>query len=286
MVAMVVSRNKLNELSYILGIALWMAAIIYFFAANWPGFGRGIKISLSVGLMVLCYGLSIGLARVLTRHSLVSSLLLLAGCLSFGVGVGLLGQIYNSHADSYLLFAIWFVPAFLLSLLTRLQSLYVLSYLLFHLSMWFYLFPSSLFIHYSEGRLALYLLAFAALNGILLLLVWRGYIVSKSLTYLSLSVLHTLFICLSNTFLFETYGFVLNLVYIPILIGQITYFLRRGERGYLFLLGIIAFLYALLKYVELSSRYYSEGFFLLASDYRCRYYCGQCLFAEMVSKQG
>ncbi|WP_274496433.1 hypothetical protein [Priestia megaterium] len=42
-------REKLVRLGYLLGLALVLSGILYFFASNWQGFDRYTKIALSVG---------------------------------------------------------------------------------------------------------------------------------------------------------------------------------------------------------------------------------------------
>lgn len=275
--------DKLIDLSYVLGMALIISAIIYFFAANWPGFGRGTKVLLSVGLMTLFYALSLAIAP-LKQRKLLSTLLLFSGCFAFGVSLALLGQIYNSHANSYTLFMVWFVPAFLFSLLTRLQSFHVLSYLLFHLSLWFYLFPSSIVIDYGEERLMFTLLLFALLNGLLFLSVFKGYIDSKPLAYLSLIVFHLFFMPLTNSFLFDNW-LLLNFVYLLLLLGQIVYFMTHEQRNFLFIAGCAAFVYALLTFIELSIIYFSVGFYLFALLFVILLMIGNIFLLKWLSKK-
>lgn len=260
-----VGRSKLIDLSYILGISLVLSAIIYFFASNWPGFDRLTKIVLSVSLIALFYGLTIILSGFFVYRKLISELMLFTGCIAFGVGVGLLGQIYNSHADSYLLFLIWFIPAILFSMITKYQPFYVLSYLLFHLTVGFFLFPSSVFVHHSEGAVVLFLLTMAALNVLIFSVVEFGAVDSKALRYISFVVFHMLMIWLTMIDLFETYGFFLNFLYVPILVGSFYYFVKkRAQKNLVYLLGLATFSYMSLKFFELVIRYYSETLFLFA----------------------
>jgi uncharacterized membrane-anchored protein/uncharacterized membrane protein len=130
------------RLGYFLAISLLLSSLLYFFASNWPALDRWEKIGVSVSVLALFYCFSYVGALVLKRHAFISNWLLVAGGLSFGVSVALLGQIYNSHADSYMLFAVWLVPNLLFAFLTRYQPFYVISYVLAHLAIWFFLDPS------------------------------------------------------------------------------------------------------------------------------------------------
>lgn len=99
--------------------------------------------------------------------------LLVGGAVSFGAAVALIGQIYNSHADSYLLFVIWLIPSLLLAVITRYQPFAILSYVLFMLSYWFYLYPSSIFLYRTEFEQLLIYLGIVLLNGVVFFL--RGH---------------------------------------------------------------------------------------------------------------
>jgi uncharacterized membrane protein len=51
-------RLNVTRVGFLMGVSLLLAAIIYFFAANWGGLGRADKILASAGIMVLFYGVS------------------------------------------------------------------------------------------------------------------------------------------------------------------------------------------------------------------------------------
>ena len=94
--------ERVVKTGYLLGVSLLVAAIIYFFAANWQGFDRLTKVALSIGMMGLFYGGSAIVAYTVKRHRFVSHWLFVCGAIAFGISVALIGQIYNSHADSFL----------------------------------------------------------------------------------------------------------------------------------------------------------------------------------------
>ncbi|MBC8079637.1 MAG: DUF2157 domain-containing protein, partial [Gorillibacterium sp.] len=129
-------RLNVIRVGFLMGVSLLLAAIIYFFAANWKGLDRTDKILISVGIMILFYGVSFIFSKVkimLGHHSFLAAIFLVGGCIAFGVSVALLNQIYNSHADSYELFLIWSIPAVLFAFITHFNPFYLLSYVLIHL---------------------------------------------------------------------------------------------------------------------------------------------------------
>ncbi|MGG1684632.1 GDYXXLXY domain-containing protein [Pseudalkalibacillus sp. NRS-1564] len=130
---------------YLLGLSLLISSIIYFFASNWQGIERVEKIALAIGLMLLFFIVATILSRFQHSHRFLERWLWLTGTIAFGVSVALIGQTYNSHADSYLLYLIWLVPALVFCALTGYKAFYVLGFLLSQLAFYFYVFPSSYF---------------------------------------------------------------------------------------------------------------------------------------------
>jgi uncharacterized membrane protein len=259
------NKERLIRLGYLLGISLLLGAIIYFFAANWPGFDKWVKISLSVILIAIFYGLSILLSRIFLHQVFLSKSMLFAGCIAFGVGAGLLGQIYNSHADSYLLFMVWFIPTFLFSIVTRYQPFYVLSHVLLHLMVWFFMFPSSVSISESELSIVMVLIGLALMNGVIFFSIDRGILVSKAMKYLTFITFHIIMIAISMTHLFEEYGLSINFIYVPILAFLFYSFLKsNAPKSMVILLGLVTSGYILIKFAELLISYAdSELFYLL-----------------------
>lgn len=250
------------QTGYLLGTAAFIAAIIYFFAANWGVFTRFHKIGLSAGLLVLFYGFSIGFSRW-SRRNFLTHILLVTGCISFGVGTALLGQIYNSHADSYLLFAIWLVPAALFAVVTRFQAFYVLSYVLLQLAMWFFIFPASVRIHQSETEIAISLLVVALIDALIWRLNEKQKVKSEAVKFLSFSTVQLILLSLANSLIFEEHTIWYNLLDVVAIGGSFYYFLKRSvQKSYAMLTGLFASLFVISKYVELAAEHYSEAFFL------------------------
>ena len=249
----------------ILGISLVLAAMIYFFAANWGGLDRVEKIIVSAGLVLLFYVISFVLIRLKTMpavHDFLSDIFLLAGCIAFGIAIALLNQIYNSHVDSYTIFMIWAIPALLLSWITRYNPFYVLSYTLVHLTLMFYFFPTSLSIDYSEGQLLGIGVLFVVLNLILFALTEMGRLKTLPIQFISFCIFHASLLLLTNSWIFERYGFWMNIPDLAVIAFGFHYFTRiRLNKTFLTLNALAASAFAVFKFIELAIRYASISFF-------------------------
>lgn len=229
----------LINLAYILGTSLLIAAIVYFFAANWGGLERGLKVGLITLLLISFYGLCFLFTQILPLRPLIGKLALFAGVMAFGVSVALLGQLYNSHADSYLLFLVWLIPSLLFSIITRFQSFYILSYILIHLTFAFYVFPTAVSFNRTEGEIILYLLFLAALNLLLFALIRKNAFTSSILQYGSFLIFHLIWLGLTMRWVFESYALILNLSYIILLIGSLYWFVKTAHaRPYIVLTSL------------------------------------------------
>ncbi|KAB7705353.1 DUF2157 domain-containing protein [Bacillus aerolatus] len=150
--------NKRGDIPYILGLIFLIAGVVYFFASNWPLLDRPVKISLSIAMIIVSFAISIFYKRSPT-FAYLSNWWLFISAISFGVGVALIGQTYNSHADSYLLFLIWLVPVVLLAFFTKYQPFYWLTLLLFELTIWMKVYPTGFWMDYSGTQEAMIYLA-------------------------------------------------------------------------------------------------------------------------------
>jgi uncharacterized membrane-anchored protein/uncharacterized membrane protein len=274
---------------FLLGISLMLAAIIYFFAANWGGLDRLEKSVLSACLMLLFYGLSYALSKLrgmLGHHAFLSAALLLGGSISFGAAVALLGQIYNSHADSYSLFLIWSAPALLLAWVTRYTPFYLLTYILIHLTLWFYFFPSSMFVIHTEGQLLLIGVLFALINLILFVLLERNRLSSSGpLKLFSFIVFHIAMLRLTNSFEFGSYYGWTNLVsLLAIGMGFYYFIFVRLNRTYLTLNALALSAFAVFKFIELAVHYSSPLFFFYGLVFVALLLTGNIYFFRYLNK--
>ncbi|MFJ5624839.1 GDYXXLXY domain-containing protein [Peribacillus loiseleuriae] len=235
-------KKKYVELNYLLSLFLILTGIVYFFASNWQEFDRLSKVGLSVGLMLLFYAGSFVIRKLIKQHYFLSHWLLVSGSVGFGITLALLGQIYNSHADSYRLFGVWLIPMLLFSYVTKYQVFYFFSYVLFNLSFWFYMNPSSVIIERTPGQETLIYLGIALFNLLLFWMSGKGIFQSPTVKYSSFVVFHALLLGLSQTHLFNNgeYHNIIALVYFIFSLGLI-YFHTKKEQNKISLSITIAF---------------------------------------------
>ena len=102
----------------ILGAALVGLGIISFFAANWDEIPRGIKLGSLVISILLAYGAGYFLWQRL-GYTAIGVALVLLGCIIYGAGVHLIGQIYHIPVDHPSLTSFWFLGVLPLAYATR-----------------------------------------------------------------------------------------------------------------------------------------------------------------------
>jgi uncharacterized membrane-anchored protein len=249
------------QLGYVLGVSSLLTAIVYFFATNWEKLNRWEKFIPVFLLIMGFYGLSVWLSRQ-TGRQFLSKLSLFASCISFGVGVGLIGQTYNSHADSYSLFAVWFIPALLFAILTKWQPFYVLTYILGHLAYGLYFFPRWGSNSDTEIIQIAIWLGIAIVNGTLYVLIEKGHLNAPFLKWVSFQAGIGVLVVLSISQIFENYGVLMNLPLIMVLAAAVRYTHRTRNKAYLLFAGLWVSAAVTVKYIELSIHYYNEFFFL------------------------
>ncbi|KSU60377.1 hypothetical protein AS034_16170 [[Bacillus] enclensis] len=249
--------KKVISLTYLFGVVFLLASALYFFASNWQVFSRQEKVALAGSLIVLFYGAAFLLDRVLKGAHFLSNWLMVSGVISFGLSVALLGQLYNSHADSYLLFLVWSIPALLFSLYTRYSGFYALTHILIHLTIYFYLFPSSPFEHWTPAH-TWFAFGVGIMNTILFLIIKKSWISSKPLLYLSLVSANFLFM---TTAFSEGYPVFFSLFYILILWVGVYRYIHK-ETSIFIILSMFGTGFIIGKMFELMARYVSSLFFV------------------------
>lgn len=248
---------------YTLASSSLLASIVYFFASNWGVLERWQKLSPMLLLVVALYGLYAYL-RVRPNRQFLSKLSLLSCCIAFGIGLAVVGQTYNSHADSYTLFAVWFVAASAFALQIRWQPFYVLAYALAHLAYWLYFFPTVGFSDYEEGTVVGIMSFLAAINGLVYVWAATKRLHSPLLAFLAYSMLIGIGIALSNSFAFEKTFWIFNAAVVLLIVWFTYTFIRSANQTYLLWNGLLVSAFLVLKYVELLFHYFDESFFVTA----------------------
>ncbi|MDF2922731.1 MAG: hypothetical protein K0R57_1645 [Paenibacillaceae bacterium] len=249
------------QLGYTLGTSLLLSAVVYFYASNWGALSRWEKLAPLFAAIAVMYILSEVLARRPGR-AFLSRLALLACCLFFGVGLALIGQTYNSHADSYSLFALWLVPALLFALLTRWQPFSILAYILGHLAYLFYFFPSLDSGRTSELRSVTVLAVLTVLNLLVLAGTERRLLASPVLRLLSFGASFFLLLYISEAFSLGGYGRWLNIPLLLMLGLAVFYYHRTRNKMLLLLSGLCVSVMTVVKYFRLLVHFADESFIL------------------------
>src|SRR5699024_2540033 len=222
-------RLKVVQTGYALGTSLLLTSIFYLFASNWQSFDRYSKIRLSIGLLILFYLLHFILRKVLKQQHFLGNWLLVAEGIVFGVTLALIGQIYNSHADSYLLYLIWFIPMILLAIFTKYHPFYLLSFILAHLSIFMFMTPSSYFPEWNPVAFFWMYIGIMLLNAILFLFCYRKMLTSKTIYYVSYLMFFSIFFIVTITEDLPLF-YLNNLIYIAILIWMIYYWTKIDKQ--------------------------------------------------------
>lgn len=256
------TKTAFHNTGYALGCGSLLAALVYFFASNWGALDRWQKLTPLVLLVIALYGLYVYLANRPHRQFL-SRLSLLSVNVAFGVSLAVVGQTYNSHADSYTLFLIWFVAAVAFAIAVRWQPFYVLAYVLGHLAYWLAFFPTIGSRDYADGLVILIVSALALLNGMIYVLSASKRLQSPVIAFLSYTVGMGIVILLSNSLAFEAYYVWFNIVFIGATVFLIRRFIRSVNQLYLLWTGLLVSIFIVMKYVELLFHFEAaEAFFV------------------------
>lgn len=127
-------RSFLDMLLLGLGGLLTVCGVVFFFAYNWDNLGRFTRFMLVEALIVFSLGAvwRLGLEKISGRVAL------LMAAVFVGVLLALVGQTYQTGADTYELFAVWTVLILPWAFLGRFDGLWVLWLLLLNLSIVLY----------------------------------------------------------------------------------------------------------------------------------------------------
>jgi uncharacterized membrane protein len=121
-----------DRMLLMLGAALVLAGVIFFFAYNWEQFGKWMKFGL------IGSGLAIAAGGAAYRpETLTGKILILSSAVLIGPLLAVYGQTYQTGADAYELFAAWALLMIPWVLAGRLAGLWVLWLLIVHLAVLF-----------------------------------------------------------------------------------------------------------------------------------------------------
>ena len=114
----------------ILGGVLIGLGVITFFAANWGEISYGVKLASLIAGMLLSYGAGYALWQRSGPTAYAVAFVLL-GCIIYGAGVHLIGQIYHVSVDHPNLSLFWFLGVVPVAYVTRSRSVMFLAIVLF-----------------------------------------------------------------------------------------------------------------------------------------------------------
>lgn len=120
-----------DKATLIIGAVALLLALVFFVAYNWLHMGRMGKFALVEGALVISIGLYV-LLSFRRRFQLVRQLLLLIASVITGSFLALLGQVYQTGADSWQLFFGWGILIIPWVFIARLPALWLLWLALIH----------------------------------------------------------------------------------------------------------------------------------------------------------
>lgn len=171
----------------IIGSVALVLSLVFFVAYNWLHMGKMGKFALVEGLLVITIGLYV-LFSFRKRFALIRQLLLLTASIITGSFLALVGQVYQTGADTWQLFALWALLIIPWVVIARLPALWLLWLGLINVALLLYFEVSGLagIPYYYQSLVNLGLLALLntfALNGWLRFtpkhssLSWSSYVV-------------------------------------------------------------------------------------------------------------
>lgn len=270
---------------YALASGTLLASLVYFFASNWGILERWQKIAPISALPLALYGLYWVLQSRPNRQFL-SKLSLFCCCAAFGVGLTVIGQTYNSHADHYGQFAIWFAAAAAFSWFVRWQPFYVLSYVLAHCAYLFYFFPSVGGRQFDEYAYIGILTVLALANALLYIWIQKRRLPLKSLEFLSYAVVWVIVLQFSISYLYEHTFWWFNATAVVLLIGSTYSYIRSINQTYLLWNGLVASVFVILKYIEWMVSVDTGAFFALSLLFVALFLWGGASWVQYVKALG
>jgi len=152
------------------GALLLAVAVVFFFAYNWDGMHRFVKLALATGVLVACV-----VAALASRPAgLAWQAALFGAALCTGALLALIGQIYQTGADIWELFAAWTVLMLPFVLLARSWPTWLLCLLASNLWVTLMLLQDGALWQFGVRDYAVKLALWLAFNTLWWLAAWRG----------------------------------------------------------------------------------------------------------------
>lgn len=124
-------QKFVEVLALVLGVGFLLSGIIFFFAYNWDGLHRFVKMGIVLALLLATFA---AVVKVPMRDW-IRNITIFALCILVGAFLAVYGQVYQTGADSYLLFlgwslciVVWVVVADFYPLWLFFMSLVILTY--------------------------------------------------------------------------------------------------------------------------------------------------------------
>ncbi len=127
-------ERLLGQVLLLAGVLLLVSGVIFFFAWNWASLARGYKLALALGVLIAF----IAGAWLTVGRPLVQQTMLLGACLMTGALLALIGQVYQSGADIWQLFAVWALLILPWTWYSASRACWLLLWVLLNLALWRY----------------------------------------------------------------------------------------------------------------------------------------------------
>lgn len=148
--------------TYVLGMALLIAAALVYMESWWYLFDRVEQAGVVFGFLLLLF---VPACLCRKKYPFFSKLSLLTGFICLGPAIALIGTIYHSQAESWWLLFFWLLPVMVVTLKVKMRSLLVLRFLLFQALLWTIIFP--VYYNWPEAGTLIGLLAASAVNALI-----------------------------------------------------------------------------------------------------------------------
>jgi len=133
----ILKKDKFLELFirvvFVIGLISLSVAIVMFVAYNWDGLSRFEKFAIAQGAFALPI-----LILMFVKNPIIKEVLLFSASILIGANLALIGQVYQSGADSWQLFALWAMLLLPFIYAQKSTSIYLLFIVIVNLSIYLY----------------------------------------------------------------------------------------------------------------------------------------------------